>query len=168
MRLPELLCIGMICCFSQLSAQSTYHQIAGDTIIAHHTFLNSSYLLNGKKLNPSVMQWFMSDFEEAYESIRISNISEQVSIGSYSIGGIFLLSGILTSAQNPRVSKELKLWGLLGFGSGLVFQIISIKYRRNAVEQYNDSIRSIYYPVNRPITIKVKIESGQVKSVVSF
>lgn len=168
MRLPKLLCIGMICCFSQLSAQSTYHQIAGDTIIAHHSFLNSSYLLNGKKLNSSVMQWFMSDFEEAYESIRISNISEQVSIGSYSIGSIFILSGLLTSAQNPRISKELKLWGLLGLSSGLAFQIVSGQYRRKAVEQYNDSIESIYYPRLHPVSIHIKIESGLVKSVVSF
>ncbi len=169
MRLPELLCITtLICCLSQLSAQSTYRQIAGDTIIARHSFLNSSYLLNGKKLNPSVMQWFMSDYEEAYEHIRISNISEQVSVGSYTIGSIFIVAGFLSSSKNPRISSELKLWGALGIGGGIVFQVVSGRYRRRAVDYYNDRIQAIYYKEQHPISLQVKIESGMVKSVVSF
>lgn len=168
MRLPELLCIALVCCFSQLPAQSTYHQIAEDTIIAHHSFLNSSYLLDGKKLNPSVMQWFMSDFEEAYEHIRISNISEQVSIGSYTVGSIFVVAGLLSASRNPRISKELKLWGIMGIGGGMVFQVISSQYRRRAVEYYNDQIQSIYLQDRRPISIQIKIETGMIKSVVAF
>jgi hypothetical protein len=168
MRLPELLCITFLVCSSQLSAQSTYHQMAGDTIIAHHSFLNSSYLLDGKKLNPSVMQWFMSDFEEAYEYIRISNISEQVSIGSYTIGSIFIVAGVLSASRNPRISKELRLWGVLGLGGGIVFQVFSGRYRRRAVEYYNDQIRSIYDQDPRPVSIQFRLESGAVKSVLSF
>jgi hypothetical protein len=142
--------------------------MAGDTIIAHHSFLNSSYLLNGKKLNPSVMQWFMSDFEEAYEHIRISNVSEQVSIGSYTIGSIFIVAGFLSASRNPRVSKELRLWGFLGIGGGIVFQVFSGQYRRRAVECYNDQIQTIYDQGQRPVSIQFKIESGMVKSVVAF
>lgn len=169
MRLPYMLCLFLWLCFTTtLYAQSTYNQIASDTIVAHHTFLNSSYLLNGKKLNPSVMQWFMSDYGEAYENIRISNISEQISIGSYSIGSLFILSGFIVESQNPRISRELKLWGVLGLGSGIVFQVFSGRYRRKAVELYNDQIQSIYQDTRQPVSIMIKIESGQVKSVVSF
>ncbi len=168
MRLSSFLCLTLWLCSFSLSAQPTYYKMAGDTIVAHHTFLNSSYLLNGKKMNPSVMQWFMSDYPEAYESIRISNISEQVSIASYSLGSIFILSGFIVESRNPRISRELQLWGITGLGGGIVFQIISGRYRRKAVEQYNDQIQYIYQNGQNPVSFQLEIIPAGIKGVVSF
>ncbi len=110
----------------------------------------------------------MSDYAEAYENIRISNISEQVSIASYSVGSIFVLTGFISESQNPKISKDLKLWGALGLGSGIVFQVISGRYRRKAVDHYNDDIQTIYQTHNRPVSFKLRLGSGQLKSVLAF
>ncbi len=168
MRLSLFSCLTLWLYSISLSAQPTYNRMASDTIVAHHAFLNSSYLLNGKKMNPAVMQWFMSDYPNAYESIRISNISEQISIASYSLGSIFVLSGFIVESRNPRISQELKLWGISGLVGGIVFQVVSGRYRRKAVEQYNDQIQHIYRDNKNPVSVHLEIVPAGLKGILAF
>lgn len=151
----------------QSIAQPTYKQLAGDTIVIHDSFLNTSYLLNGKRLNPVVMEWFMSDYPEAYEAIRISNISEQISTGSYIVGSLFLLSSFLTDSETrPQLVNNLQFYGGLGLGGGILFQLVSGKARRNAVDNYNQDIRQIYR--SKTGNLEVRIDGSLLKGVCRF
>lgn len=132
-------------CFS-VHSQNTLKDLAADTIIAYPQFLNTTYLLNGKVLNASVMEWFMSDYAEPYENIRISIISDQISVGSYTIGSLFLISSFLIDQDRKRVISDLHLWGAVGIGGGVIFQIVSGKFKRKAVMGYNDEIKKVYFP----------------------
>lgn len=149
-----------------LIAQPTYKQLAGDTIITRQTFMNTTYLLNGRKLNPTVMEWFMADYTESYADIRISIISEQVSTGSYTAGALFLFSSVLVDESRPRIINNLRIWGGLGIGGGIIFQLISGSYRKEAVSSYNRDIKQIYR--SKAGNFKMNVENTSIKGTFLF
>ena len=127
-----------------LSGQRTYRTIVRDTIVTKSVFLGKAYLLDGKKLTLPVMQWFMSDHPSAYDKIQVSGITNQLSLASLTIGGIFTLTGVLANSENESLGEDLLTIGGIGLGSGLIFQLISGSYKKGAVRAYNEEIKLIY------------------------
>jgi hypothetical protein len=138
---PLLTCLALVICMS-LSAQTTYNQLVRDTIITHSGFLAPTYLLNGKKLNLTVMQWFMSDYPVAYDPIRAAVVSDQLSVVSYSIGGLIAVTGLLVIQTNEGLGREMLMVGGGGLGGGLILQFLSAGYQKKAVREYNQCIRN--------------------------
>jgi len=132
------------CWLAVAGAQNTYKEIAQDTIVTLPGFLGNTYLLDGKKLNLQVMQWFMSDHPNAYSNIRAATLSDQLSVAGYTVGGVFLLSGFLVKDEDAALSRDLLLWGGIGIGSGLILQVVSLSYQKSAIRIYNDDIRRYY------------------------
>lgn len=124
--------------------QSNYHTLAQDTIITKKGLLSNAYLLDGKRLSLEVMEFFMMDNPGAYNQIKVANLTDQLSLTGYSLGSIIMLTGILLSEDNPRLSRDLYLYGGLSLGGGIIFQIVSHSYQKEAVYLYNEGIKSSY------------------------
>ena len=124
-----------------LPAQPNYHFLAQDTIVTLRQFPRNQYLLDGKKLNLPVMRWFMSDYPQADEQIRLAALTNQLSITGYSVGTVFLLTGLFVWEDNQPLSDELFRLGGLGFAGGILFQVLSQNYEKKAVRYYNRDIK---------------------------
>ncbi|MCB0606434.1 MAG: hypothetical protein H6562_09740 [Lewinellaceae bacterium] len=154
-----------------LSGQRNPRQATGaDTIAVKKIFLSRSYFLEGKPLNLSVMEWFMKDYPRAHDEINLAMMSDQFSIVGYGAGSLFLLSGMLIYRQNRDAGFDLLQVGGVCLAGGIVFQVISGKFKRNAVRLYNDAVKS--GPGNaRSSTASYSIEigdGGKVGLLVSF
>lgn len=139
----KLSCLFVLLWLS-LSGQPTYNSLAQDTIITKRGLLSNIYLLDGKRLTLEVMEFFMADHPSAHSQIKVAQTTEQLSIVGYGLGSIFLLGGALLHDDNPGLSRDLFFYGGVGMGSGLIFQIISNNYQKNAVFLYNQGIKSQY------------------------
>ncbi len=154
--IKHLLCLCLcVLLFGQVQAQNTYHQIARDTIIRIPGFLGSTYLLDGKRMNLSVMEWFMSDYPQAYDQIRLAVLTDQVSIVSYTIGGLFCFSGLLIQPEDMQTGGKLLRIGLGGIGGGVAFQLLSNRFQKKAVEKYNEEVYTLYKMQAIGITVGV-------------
>ncbi|MFN7120291.1 MAG: hypothetical protein ACK4TA_26110 [Saprospiraceae bacterium] len=140
--------------------QSTYQSIVRDTIVTLHKFPANTYLLDGKKLNLSVMEWFMTDFSDAHDQISLAILSEQVSVASYSIGALFGLTGLLVYRQDPHLGNDLMQVGSIGLGSGIAFSIFSGTFKKRAVRLYNEDVRKLYNNKNGGDRVKVNINTN--------
>lgn len=129
---------------SALQAQNTYNIIARDTIISVSAFPSRIYLLDGKKLNLSVMDFFMQDYPAAQDQIQLAMLTDQVAIVGYSIGGLFSLTGLLVHRQDPGLGNNLLKMGGIGIGTGVVFHIFTGVFKKNAVKYYNQQVRGLY------------------------
>ncbi len=139
----KLLWLALILSFSNftLSAQGTYHELAGDTIISRPALVGNAYLLGGKRLNLQVMQWFMSGHPAAHDQIRAAVLTDQMAAVGYSIGGIIFLGGFLLAQDEQAAGGDLMRLGGIGIGSGLLLTIISSVHQKRAVQLYNEDIR---------------------------
>lgn len=140
---PSLFVIAL--CNQVLHSQPTLSSLAGDTIVSKSEFLSTTYLLNGKKLTLPVMQWFMSDYPEANDQIRISALSSQVSLTGLSVGGLFGLSGLFLYQQNERVGGDMLKIGAGGISLGIAFQLLASAYKKRAVESYNRAVKKSFH-----------------------
>jgi hypothetical protein len=155
----KLLCFAFaVVLYFPIEGQTTYQQIAKDTIVQIPGLLGKTYLLDGKKLNLSVMEWFMTDYPEAHEQVRAAVVTDQLSIVSYTFGGLMGIAGILTRSENRSLSNDLLTIGGVGVGGGITLQIISGSFQRRAVHSYNANIRSLYK--NQTVGYRVSIEHG--------
>lgn len=142
-RTTIALCVLLVC-YEATIGQNTYQNIVRDTIVTLRKFPASTYLLDGKKLNLSVMDWFMTDYPAAHDQINLSMLTEQVSVASYSIGGLFGLTGLLVNRQDPHLGNELLQIGGIGIGSGIIFHLFSAGFQKKAVRYYNEDVRKLY------------------------
>ena len=140
---PFLFVIGL--CNQILHSQPTLSSLARDTIVAKSEFLSTTYLLNGKKLTLPVMQWFMSDYPEANDQIRISALSSQVSLTGLSVGGLFGLSGLFLYQQNERIGGDMLKIGAGGIALGVGFQLLASVYKKRAAKSYNRAVRKSFH-----------------------
>lgn len=158
--LKPLLCFAFcLLLLGRLHGQSTYNQIAKDTIIQVPGFLGTMYLLDGKKLNLSVMDWFMTDYPEARDKIRVAVLTDQVSIVGYTFGGLFCLTGLLFHREDPELGNSLLKMGAAGIGAGITFQVISSSFQKKAVRYYNQEIQSIYKSHTGAVNLKISSQS---------
>jgi hypothetical protein len=105
-------------------------------------FLNRTYLLDGKPLTLPVMAFFMKDFPVPDNKIKLAQLTDQLCIAGYSVGSLFTIGGLLVSRQNKDLGEDLIQLGLVGIGSGLVFQIISGSFKLSAVRSYNEAVKN--------------------------
>lgn len=137
------LAFGMLLLW-QVEGQTTYQQIARDTIVQIPGFLGKTYILDGKKLNLSVMEWFMSDYPEAHDRVRVAVVTDQLSIVSYTIGGLLCFAGVLAHGDNPSLGNDFFKAGGVGIAGGITLQIIAGSFQRKAVESYNSQVQELY------------------------
>lgn len=147
--------------------RSPGHLPGGDTIFIKKIFLNRSYFLDGKPLNLPVMEWFMKDYPKAHDEIQLAILSDQFSIAGYGAGSLFLLSGLLVYRQNPRVGVDLMQVGSVCVAGGVVFQVISGKFKKNAVELYNTAVRAPQQKSTASYSLEIS-EGGKVGLSISF
>ena len=142
----ELLFTSVLCfsLFAGTFSQSPYHEMAKDTIITRPILFGNAYLLDGKRLNIQVMQWFMTDHPFAHDQIRVSVVSGQMAAVGYTVGGMIFLGGLLVWQDDKAAGKDLMLMGGAGIGAGLFFSIISGGHQRKAVQLYNEDIKRYY------------------------
>lgn len=136
----RILCFFLFCC-GALSAQIPGGGIATDTIYYRHELLNRDYSLKGKPLTLPVMAFFMKDYPAAYNELRVAQLSDQLCIAGYSMGSLFTIGGMMFARQDKQLSEGLIKMGLTGIGAGLVFQLISGKYKMRAVRIYNEQVK---------------------------
>ncbi len=127
-----------------LQGQNMYNTIARDTIIGVPSFPSSTYWLDGKKLNLSVMDFFMTDYPAAHDQIQLAMLTDQVAIVGYSVGGLFELTGLLVHRQDADLGNDLLQLGGIGIGSGIVFHIFSAAFKKKSVRLYNQEIKQLY------------------------
>lgn len=143
---PKYFLAGILCCFLwptlSLQGQSTFRSLASDTIVRHQEFLGPGYYLDGKRLNLAVMDWFMSDYPQAREQIRLAVVSDQLSVATYAVGGLFVLSGVLVRGDDVNLSNDMLKLGILSGGAGVAFQILEVTFKKNAVQKYNEGVRA--------------------------
>lgn len=163
----KLLCLAfaVVVCFP-IAGQTTYQQIAKDTIVQIPGFLGKTYLLDGKKLNLSVMEWFMSDYAEAHEQMRAAVLTDQLSIVSYSFGGLMCIAGILTRSENRSLSNDLFTIGGIGVAGGITLQVISGSFQRRAVESYNEEVSVLYQ--NQAIGYNLHVKNNGLSFSLNF
>lgn len=153
-RTTIALSVGLLCC-KAATGQNTYQNIVRDTIVTLRKFPASTYLLDGKRLNLSVMDWFMTDYPDAHDQINLSLLTEQVSVASYSIGALFGLTGLLVNRQDPHLGNELLQIGGIGIGSGIIFHLFSGGFKKKAVRYYNEDVRKLYKIEGNQINVKL-------------
>jgi len=128
-----------------LKGQPTYLALASDTIIVKKSdFGTNIYLLNGKRLNLPVMKWFMSDYPNANEEIRVANLSNKLSVVGYGFGGLLVFSGIMVYERNELAGKDLLTAGGIAIGGGLFSQLFTEVFKKRAVQEYNGAIHRVY------------------------
>ena len=154
--IPFVFVIGVIPCL----AQSTLGHISRDTIVKRQELLGNAFYLDGKRLNLAVMEWFMSDYPEAYSPIRGAVISDQLSVATYATGGLFVLTGVLIREDDLNLSNDMLKLGILAGAAGVVFQVIEIAFKKNAVNKYNECIRKHHA---RDSGIRVGVDASRVK-----
>lgn len=144
----KLLLTIISCCvfLFSLRSQTPYHELAKDTIVTRPVFMGNTYLLDGKKLNIQVMQWFMTDHPLAHDQIRGAVLTDQLAAVSFTIGGIIFLGGVLIRQDDQGVGEDLMLMGGAGIGAGLLFSIVSGGHQHRAVQLYNEDIKRYYNP----------------------
>jgi hypothetical protein len=141
------------------NAQTPYHELAKDTIITQRMLLGNVYLLDGKKMNLEVMEWFMLDHPAAHDNIQVALISDQVAAVSYTMGTLSLLTGYLISQESQAAGRDLIFLGGGGIGIGLLCSILSGAYRKRAVSLYNWDIRKDYFNVPK-VGLSVELIPG--------
>jgi hypothetical protein len=126
---------------SYLFGQSPYRSLEQDTIITRPGFFGNVYLLDGKRLNLQVMQWFMTGHPAAYNNIRAATATDQLAAAGYITGSLIFLSGYLISQEDRSTGNDLMLTGSLGLGAGLLLTIVSNSFQHKAVLLYNEDVR---------------------------
>ena len=139
----------VLCC---IIAFPTYAQpdlkMASDTIITKKEFLANIYLLDGKKINLPVMEWFMQDYPSSYDAIQPALISDQLSVATYSVGTIFILGGLIVNNRDRDLSNNLIVLGGVAAGSGLLLQYVSGRFQKRAIRLYNIEVKKSYSQAN--------------------
>ena len=127
------------------NSQKTQSEFARDTIITRKAFPGNYYVMDGRKLNTPVMQWLMNDYPVAQTEIRLAAMSENLSIGAYAIGGLFIFGGFLVYQEDKNLGKAIYTWGGISLGTGILLHIVSGTFQKKAVKAYNEEVKAKYY-----------------------
>lgn len=93
-------------------------------------------------MNLPVLKWFMMDDPIAHNEIKLAMLCDQISIVGYSIGGLFILTGIFADDRNKALADNLYVLGASSVGGGILFQILTGMFKKNAVKIYNQNRRA--------------------------
>ncbi len=167
-RKAQLMMLFVIVLTSKIYGQKEPSALARDTIITVHRFPNNIYLLNGKNLTLPVMDWFMSDYPRARANIKVTLVSDQMSIVGYSVGGLFAITGLIAFRQNESLGKELLKVSFISIGSGFAFQLFGGTFKQKAVEAYNDAIQAQTNAVGNGKVYKMGMNNNKIGLWVVF
>lgn len=112
-----------------------------DTILMMKSGTGMQYYMGGRKVNLAIMEWFMHDYPTARKDISNALVADQLSVAAYSVGSLFTVTGLLVYEPNKRLGGNLMMLGGISLGTGVIFQIISGKYKKTAVRKYNAALK---------------------------
>ena len=138
-----------------VKGQKTHFQLAQDTIVTQKNFPGNYYLMNGRKLTLPVMQWLMTDYPEANTEIRLAVAADNLSIGGYVFGGVFIFGGFLVSQEDQNLGKTMYTLGGIGIGTGILLHIISANFQRKAVHAYNKGVKDRHYRASPNVNLGI-------------
>lgn len=145
-----LFVLGVFCLprtFGQRLPQ--YLSSSGDSILTLRHGVGATYYMKGRKMNLPIMEWFMQDHPAAKKEISGAIVADQLSVVGYTVGSIFTVTGLLVYEPNKHLGQDLMMMGGISLGVGILFQIVSGKYKKRAVDRYNESFRK-----NKPAVLK--------------
>ncbi|MBX2873675.1 MAG: hypothetical protein KTR30_16285 [Saprospiraceae bacterium] len=153
-----------------LKAQPSFrpNAISQDTILMISNGVGMDYYMSGRKVNLAVMEWYMHDFPTAKKDIHTAVVSDQLSVAGYSVGSLFTVTGLLVYEPNQRLGNNLMMIGGISLGTGIIFQIISGKYKRTAVRKYNAGMRKSKHPKARGVSYRATFELGRQGFIIRF
>ena len=93
------------------------------------------------------MKWFMSDYPNAHEEIRIASLSNKISVIGYGFGGLLVFSGIMVYDRNELAGRDLITVGGIAVGGGLLSQLFTEVFKKerskNTIELFKKFIAEI-------------------------
>ena len=151
-------------------AQSSlpHRAISQDTILRLNNGMGYDYYMSGRKINLAVMEWYMHDFPSAKKDIHTAVVSDQLSVAGYSVGSLFTVTGLLVFEPNQKLGSDLMMLGGISLGTGIIFQIISGKYKKTAVRKYNTAMRKSRNPKATGAVYKTQFGFGSRGFVIRF
>ena len=136
------ICLFWIFTFFQvLRLQAQQFPITLDTILMINDGMGMNYYMGGRKVNLAIMEWFMHDYPAARKDIGHAVVTDQLSVVGYSVGSLFTVTGLLVYEPNERLGGNLLMLGGISLGTGIIFQLVSGKYKKRAVRKYNAALQ---------------------------
>jgi len=141
---------------------------SGDSILTLKHGVGATYYMKGRKVNLPIMEWFMQDSPAAKKEISAAIVADQLSVVGYTVGSVFTITGLLVYEPNQRLGQDLMMMGGVSLGAGILFQIISGKYKKRAVERYNKSIREDRASLLKGISFKLDFTGEGTQLLIGF
>ncbi len=146
------LVIVVIFCFQNegFTQLRTYTELSRDTIVTTKKFLRNEHYLGGKKMNLTVMKWFMKDDtgnlneRSAHKTISFAITADGIYTILMTYGVIMGTVGVITlrdqTAREYGFPQTFLVAGGLSIGAGILSKYIGLKLERKAVRKYNKFI----------------------------
>lgn len=128
-----------------------------DTILMLNDGVGMNYYMGGRKVNLAIMEWFMHEYPDAKKDISRAIVADQFSVVGYSVGSLFTVTGLLVYEPNERLGGNLLMFGGLALGAGIIFQVVSGKYKKKAVRKYNAAIQRGSQPKARKVSLQSRV-----------
>lgn len=116
-----------------------------------------NYYMGGRKVNLAIMEWFMHDYPAARKDIGSAIVADQLSVVGYSVGSLFTVTGLLVYEPNERLGGNLLMFGGVSLGAGILFQVVSGKYKKRAVRKYNAALHSAGSPRAKGVSFRSRV-----------
>ena len=164
-----LFVLGVICLprtFGQRFPQ--YLPSDGDSILTLKHGVGATYYMKGRKMNLPIMEWFMQDHPAAKKEISGAIVADQLSVVGYTVGSIFTITGLLVYEPNKHLGQDLMMMGGISLGVGILFQVVSGKYKKRAVERYNEGLRKSKSAVIKGMSFRLDFSGEGTQLVIGF
>lgn len=110
----------------------------------------------------------MQDYPAAKKEISAAIVTDQLSVVGYTVGSIFTITGLLAYEPNKRLGQDLMMMGGVSLGAGILFQLVSGKYKKRAVERYNKSIREDKASLLKGMSFKLDFNGEGTQLLIGF
>ncbi len=164
-----LFVLGVVCLPRTFGQQFPQHlSNGGDSILTLRHGVGATYYMKGRKMNLPIMEWFMQDHPAAKKEISGAIVADQFSVVGYTVGSIFTITGLLVYEPNKHLGQDLMMMGGISLGAGILFQIVSGKYKKRAVERYNESIRKSKSSLLKGMSFRFDVNGEGTQIVIGF
>ena len=110
----------------------------------------------------------MQDHPAAKKEISGAIVADQLSVVGYTVGSIFTITGLLVYEPNKHLGQDLMMMGGISLGVGILFQVVSGKYKKRAVERYNEGLRKSKSAVIKGMSFRLDFSGEGTQLVIGF
>lgn len=128
-----------------------------DTILMINDGMGMNYYMGGRKVNLAIMEWFMHDYPGARKDISNAVVTDQLSVVGYGVGSLFTVTGLLLYEPNEGLGGNLLMFGGVSLGAGIIFQVVSGKYKKRAVRKYNAALQAGGPPKAKKVSMQTQV-----------